>query len=178
MHAQFRVHHRHVVLAHAAGAHRVVNRIGVLANPVFELFVGVRIGRRCPLFAIRRQSGLGQDVLGLTHAIAQALQVTGVAQKLRVNQRRAVGVAVGQLHTASAVGLQQTHMQRIAMPQGQLAAMVHQFGHHKVQLNVRVRFAGSAFVKGAAFCEIGGERPRAVLPPGPQGLQGLPCTPQ
>ena len=79
MHAQFRVHHRHVVLAHAAGAHRVVDRIGVLAYPVFELFVAVRIGRRCPLFAIRGQCGLGQNFLSLTNPVAQALQVTRVA---------------------------------------------------------------------------------------------------
>jgi hypothetical protein len=45
VHAQLRIHHRHGVLAHAAGAHRVSNRVGVLANPVFELIVVARIGR-------------------------------------------------------------------------------------------------------------------------------------
>ena len=33
------------------------------------------------------------------------------------------------------------------MPQRQLAAVVHQFGHHKVQLNVRVGRFGAAFVE-------------------------------
>ena len=89
----------------------MVDRVGVLANPVLQLFVVARIGRRCPLFAIRGQGGLGQDVLGLANTVAQALQVARIAQKLRVNEWRALGVAVGQLHTASAVRLQQTHVQ-------------------------------------------------------------------
>ena len=152
----------------------MVDRVGVLANPVVELFVGVGIGRRCPLLAIRSQCGLGQNFLSLANPVAQALQVTRGAQKLRVNQRRTVRVAVGQLHAASAVGLQQTHMQRVAMAQCQLAAVVHQFGHHKVQLNVRVRHLRSAVVKGTALGEVRGEAPLSVLVPGPQGLPGVP----
>ncbi len=46
VHAQLSIHHRHAILAHAAGSDRVVDRVGVLANPVFELIVAVRIGRR------------------------------------------------------------------------------------------------------------------------------------
>jgi len=49
----------------------VVDRVGVLAYPVFELFVAERIGRRCPLFAIRSQGGLGQDALGLANPVTR-----------------------------------------------------------------------------------------------------------
>lgn len=104
VHSPLSVHHRHVVLAHAAGAHGVVHRVGDFSNPVFPLFVGPRICRRCLLFAVRRQCGLDQNFLGLANPVAQALQVTRAAQKLRGNQRRTDRVAVGQLHTASAVG--------------------------------------------------------------------------
>ena len=60
------------------------------------------------------------------------------------------------------------------MAQRQLTAMVHQLGHHKVQLNVGRGQLGAAFVKSAAFGKVGGQSPLAVLAPFPHGLQGVP----
>jgi hypothetical protein len=75
------------------------------------LLVGVGIGRSGPFTAVCGQRWLGHDGLGLTNTVSQSLNVARITQKLGVNQRRAVRVAVVQQHTATTVGLQQTHMQ-------------------------------------------------------------------
>ena len=75
---ELRIDHCHRVLAHAAGADRVVDRVGVLPNPVRQLRVGRGLGGGRPFLADFAQGRLRQDALALAHALQQLRHVFGV----------------------------------------------------------------------------------------------------
>ena len=157
MHTQLAIHHIHRPMPHTAGAHGVVNRVCSLPHPLCNFPRRLRAGgMRQLLRAMPRQSGLRQDAARHLHPPDGTLQVVFHCQEVGVDQWQRQGVCTAQPDRATALWAQHTHMAGKTMPPNGLAPMVDEFGHHKMQLQIRPRYFGAAFQKSPCFRKIGG----------------------
>ena len=103
VHAQLRINHVHVGIAHAATADRMVNRVSMFADHLLYLCIGLRACRGIKLAPAKlRQRGLRQNVAHQFEAANQAVHVVAVAQKVGVYQGQRHRVFAGQRDTAPA----------------------------------------------------------------------------
>ena len=165
MHAQRRVHHRQRVLAHAAGAHRVVDGVGAVADVLQQALVvfhalGVQLA---PADGV--ESALAQDGARGPGARQQQGGVGRVAEEGRVDHRRLGRVGRAQAHAAGALRAQHAHVQAVAVAPVKLARVVVDDADHEVQLHVRPGGAGAHAQKAAGFGEVGGQQPAPLAPP-------------
>ena len=116
VHPQLRIHHVQRPVAHAATAHRVVDRVGVVANELFDLGVALGVDRAGQFPSAQGCQGrLVQNPAHQLEAAHQAVHVVAVAQKIGVDQGRGKRVFAGQLDAAPAARAQQAHVAGIAM---------------------------------------------------------------
>jgi hypothetical protein len=68
--------------------------------------------------------------------------------------------------------------QKIIAGEEQVRAMVDEFAHHEVQLQIGHGLGGVALQKGTGFCKVAGEHAAALAAPFAHRLEGAPSTDQ
>ena len=107
MHAQLTVDHSHVIVAHLAGAHRVVDVVALLTQEVTDILVAFHIIAREDFIATPVGEGiLGHDLAHGLDAADHAFHVIRMLQEARVDQRRRTWVGITQGDVAPALGTQ------------------------------------------------------------------------
>jgi len=162
MHLQLRIDHGHRIGPHLAGADRVIDRIDPRAQDGADVVVGLHVGGEHVLFlqcAQRRR--LHQPPRGL-EARDHRLQIGGLAEEIRIDQRRLRRIAARKRDAAAALRPQQADVTGEACLLVALAAMVVEQRHDQMELDVGHVEIGAGFQEAPAFAEIGRDRPAAL----------------
>jgi hypothetical protein len=166
-HAQLRIHHGHGVAvgAHLAGAHRVVLRVGAVADILLDAGIVVPVDR------VNQTRAEALEVSGFENAclyLCAAQQQVGVfllVEKLRVDGRGGARVEAGQRDGAAALGAQHFDVATVAVTHVHLAAVIIDDGHHEDELQVRRSEAGGRAAEGAGLGKRTGDHAAAFFLP-------------
>ena len=114
-----RVGHRHLVDAHLRRARGVQRRLGVLADPVEDLLVGLHRRARGELAVVeRRERRLVEDVAGDPHGLDPLAAVVGGGEVVEEHLRVLLGVGAGDPDPAAGVGVHRADVHLVAVALG------------------------------------------------------------
>ena len=166
MDAQLAVDDCHVVAAHLAGAHRVVDVVALLTQEVTDVFVAFHIIAWEDFITPPVGEGiLGHDLAHGLDATDHPFHVIRVLQEARIDQRRGAWVGITQGDVAPALGTQNADVTRVAVAHAeqQVEAVVIQFGGGQVQLQIGNLLLRPGFDKAPGFRHVGGELPGTTV---------------
>ena len=163
---QLRIEHRVRIAAHAAGADRMILRVGMGPDQSTQrvLVVGAAAVHQPP--AQRAQRRRVVDPLADPRARQHGLHVARVGQEVRIDHRRIAHVGAGQPNRAAAVRTQHADLQRVARPPMQLAVMLVDDAGAEMKLQVRPVQRRIAFQESARLGDVGGQQAALALAPG------------
>ena len=166
MYAQLAVDHGVFVIAHAAGAHRMENRGTDPCSGLVQLFFSLQgfAGQVFHRFELA-QGRSGDDAPGQANSVGGHAQVFGVAEVIRLYQRRIRRVGRTDIHPAATLGAQvadrrgkcREAVQRFAKAfQGQWLHMVLQVGGGLLRAGAgkRAKLAGRHRQRAAAVVQV------------------------